>query len=97
MYSCVCPYMAYVCAGRDAQKVRAIEAYLKAAGLFRHFSDAAEDPSFSQVVELDLSKVVPSVSGPKRPQDRVNVSDMKEDFKMCLENKVGEGGWVEWA
>ena len=60
--------------------------------MYRHFSDAAEDPAFSQVVELDLSKVVPSVSGPKRPQDKVNVSDMKEDFRMCLENKVrGEG------
>ncbi|KAL5469423.1 hypothetical protein EMCRGX_G030677 [Ephydatia muelleri] len=80
--------------GRDAQKVKAIELYLKAAGLYRHFSDADEDPTFSQVVELDLSKVVPSISGPKRPQDRVNVSDMKEDFRMCLENKVGFKGFA---
>ncbi|KAL5469426.1 hypothetical protein EMCRGX_G030680 [Ephydatia muelleri] len=80
--------------GRDAQKVKAIELYLKAAGLYRHFSDADEDPTFSQVVELDLSKVVPSISEPKRPQDRVNVSDMKEDFRMCLENKVGFKGFA---
>ena len=41
-----------------------------------------------QVLELDLSTVVPSLSGPKRPHDRVSVSDMKNDFKQCLQNKV---------
>lgn len=41
-----------------------------------------------QVVELDLSSVVTSVSGPKRPHDRVSVSDMKKDFNECLVNKV---------
>jgi aconitate hydratase len=42
----------------------------------------------AQVVELDLSSVVTSVSGPKRPQDRVSVADMKQDFEACLSNKV---------
>ena len=41
-----------------------------------------------QVFELDLSAVVPSLSGPKRPHDRVAVSDMKADFQQCLQNKV---------
>ena len=41
-----------------------------------------------QVFELDLSTVVPSLSGPKRPHDRVAVSDMKADFQQCLQNKV---------
>lgn len=41
-----------------------------------------------QVVELDLSTVVPCCSGPKRPQDRIPVSDMKKDFEVCLEAKV---------
>ncbi|KAI5636781.1 aconitase family (aconitate hydratase) domain-containing protein [Phthorimaea operculella] len=48
---------------------------------------------FSHVVELDLSTVVTSVSGPKRPQDRVSVSDMKKDFNDCLVNKVGFKGF----
>lgn len=42
-----------------------------------------------QVVELDLSTVVPCCSGPKRPQDKVPVSDMKTDFEECLQAKVG--------
>lgn len=46
-----------------------------------------------QVVELDLGSVVPSLSGPKRPHDRVPVSDMKTDFKSCLTNKVGFKGF----
>ena len=46
-----------------------------------------------QVIELDLSTVVPSVSGPKRPHDRVAVSDMKEDFQECLGNKIGFKGF----
>ena len=44
---------------------------------------------FQQVVELDLSTVVPCCSGPKRPHDKVAVSNMKEDFQQCLNNKVG--------
>ena len=46
-----------------------------------------------QIVELDLSTVTPSLSGPKRPHDRVAVSDMKQDFKECLNNKVGFKGF----
>ena len=65
-----------------------MEAYLKAAGMFRDYSLSSQDPIFSENVELDLSTVVPSLSGPKRPHDRVAVSGMKEDFQMCLDNKV---------
>jgi len=46
-----------------------------------------------QIVELDLSTVTPSLSGPKRPHDRVAVSDMKQDFQECLNNKVGFKGF----
>ena len=52
------------------------------------FSLSLSPFSFHQVVELDLSQVVPSVSGPKRPHDRVSVSDMSKDFAECLQNKV---------
>ena len=74
--------------GRSESQISIIEEYLKAVGLFRDYTVAAEDPVFSQIVELDLSTVVPSVSGPKRPHDRVAVSDFKEDFQQCLNNKV---------
>lgn len=56
-------------------------------------SDASSDPVFSAVYELDLSTVVPSMSGPKRPHDRVAVESMKEDFGQCLVNPVGFKGF----
>ncbi|KAK2713767.1 cytoplasmic aconitate hydratase-like isoform X2 [Artemia franciscana] len=78
---------------RDPERIAVIEAYLKAAGLFRNYSNDCEDPVYSQVVELDLETVVSSVSGPKRPQDRVPVNKMKGDFAECLTNKVGFKGF----
>lgn len=64
---------------RAEDKISTIEAYLRAQNLFRDYASGV-DPVFSRVVELDLSTVVPSLSGPKRPHDRVSVSNMKEDF-----------------
>ncbi|KAF2347622.1 Aconitase A/isopropylmalate dehydratase small subunit swivel domain [Trinorchestia longiramus] len=61
--------------------------------MFRNYGDSSQDPVYSQVVELDLSSVVPSMSGPKRPHDRVAVEDMKEDFQRCLTAKVGFKGF----
>ncbi|XP_066963842.1 cytoplasmic aconitate hydratase-like isoform X1 [Macrobrachium rosenbergii] len=78
---------------RDEEKIAKVEAYLKAVKMFRNFCDATQDPVFSEVVEMDLSEVVPSVSGPKRPHDRVPVSSMHEDFRLCLGNKVGFKGF----
>ncbi|KAG8595286.1 hypothetical protein GDO81_001480 [Engystomops pustulosus] len=79
--------------GREEDKVKYIQKYLEAAGLFRDFSNTEQDPDFSQVVELDLSTVVPCCSGPKRPQDKVAVSDMKTDFESCLGAKQGFKGF----
>lgn len=80
--------------GRPEEKVQLIEAYLKAGHLFRKdYFDEKEDPVYSKVLELDLSTVVSSVSGPKRPHDRVSVSEMKTDFLSCLANKVGFKGY----
>ncbi|KAG7306805.1 hypothetical protein JYU34_008248, partial [Plutella xylostella] len=78
---------------RSAEKIALIEKYLRLTKQFRNYDDELEDPVFSQVVELDLSTVVTSVSGPKRPQDRVSVVDMKQDFESCLTNKVGFKGY----
>lgn len=61
--------------------------------MFRDFSDSSQDPDFAQVVELDLKTVVPCCSGPKRPQDKVAVSDMKKDFESCLGAKQGFKGF----
>lgn len=78
---------------RDCHQIAYVEAYLKAVGMFRNYNDEKEDPIFSEVVELDLCSVVPSLSGPKRPHDRVSVSNMKRDFQECLDNKVGFKGF----
>ncbi|XP_045469947.1 cytoplasmic aconitate hydratase-like [Harmonia axyridis] len=78
---------------RNEQQVDLIEAYLKATKQFRDYSSGDNDPIFTQIVELDLATVVSSVSGPKRPNDRVSVKDMKADFAACLTNKVGFKGF----
>uniref|UniRef100_A0A8C7RF99 aconitate hydratase n=1 Tax=Oncorhynchus mykiss TaxID=8022 RepID=A0A8C7RF99_ONCMY len=72
------------------EKLELLEAYLKAVKLFRSYEDSSEDPQYS---EINLSSMVPHVSGPKRPQDRVAVSSMKEDFQSCLNEKVGFKGF----
>ncbi|KAM4049286.1 cytoplasmic aconitate hydratase-like isoform 1-T2 [Anomaloglossus baeobatrachus] len=79
--------------GREEDKVKYIQRYLEAVGLFRDFSNTDQDPDFTQVVEMDLSTVVPCCSGPKRPQDKVAVSDMKTDFESCLGAKQGFKGF----
>ncbi|XP_052003752.1 cytoplasmic aconitate hydratase-like [Xyrauchen texanus] len=79
--------------GRDSEKLSYIAQYLKAVGMFRDYSNTAQDPHFTQVVELDLSEVVPCCSGPKRPHDKVAISDMKQDFERCLGAKQGFKGF----
>lgn len=78
---------------RSADKIRIIEEYLRATRQLRNYADASQDPHYTQVVTLDLSTVVTSVSGPKRPHDRVSVSDMQNDFRLCLTNKIGFKGF----
>jgi aconitate hydratase len=64
-----------------ADRAEIVETYAKTLDLF--YSDAAE-PEYSEVVELDLATVVPSVAGPARPQDRINLSDLKQNFATLL-------------
>jgi aconitate hydratase len=68
--------------GRDPQTVATVEAYCRAQGMW-HTADAV-DPIFSDVLELDLGTVVPSVAGPKRPQDLVALSDLARNFATSL-------------
>uniref|UniRef100_A0A8C8REY4 Cytoplasmic aconitate hydratase n=1 Tax=Pelusios castaneus TaxID=367368 RepID=A0A8C8REY4_9SAUR len=79
--------------GRDEEKIKQIKNYLMAVGMFRDFNNFSQDPDFTQVVELDLHTVVPCCSGPKRPQDKVAVSEMKKDFESCLGAKQGFKGF----
>merc|ERR1712123_277661 len=79
---------------RDEKVIAYVKKYMETVGMLRDFSNTAQDPIFSSVHELDLSTVVPSLSGPKRPHDRVAASDMKTDFHACLSNPVGFKGYA---
>ncbi|EDV93082.1 cytoplasmic aconitate hydratase [Drosophila grimshawi] len=79
---------------RSEKKVDIIREYLQATQQLRNYADAAQDPKFTQSISLDLATVVTSVSGPKRPHDRVSVSNMPEDFKSCLSSPVGFKGFA---
>lgn len=77
--------------GRSDETVALTEAYLRAQGLFRDTS--MPDPEFTDTLELDLASVVPSLAGPKRPQDRVPMSALKETFNAALIAPVKERGF----
>lgn len=68
--------------GREDDRVALVEAYSKAQGMFR--TAEAADPVFTDTLELDLGSVVPSISGPKRPQDRVVLAEAKQKFAGAL-------------
>ncbi|WP_308407643.1 aconitate hydratase AcnA [Streptomyces sp. RKAG337] len=71
--------------GRDAQQVALVEAYAKAQGLWL---DPAAEPDFSEKLQLDLSTVVPSIAGPKRPQDRIVLANASQQFARDVRNYV---------
>ncbi|MER6954077.1 aconitate hydratase AcnA [Streptomyces sp. NPDC000618] len=73
--------------GRDAQQLALVEAYAKEQGLWL---DPAAEPDFSEKLELDLSTVVPSIAGPKRPQDRIVLANAAEQFKSDVRNYVAD-------
>ena len=74
--------------GRPAEQVALVEAYTKEQGLWH---DPSKEASYSEYLELDLSTVVPSIAGPKRPQDRVALSEAKESFRGALVDYAGHG------
>ncbi|HME49945.1 aconitate hydratase AcnA [Mycobacterium sp.] len=73
--------------GRSEEQVALVEAYTKAQGMWH---DPQHEPKFSEYLELDLSDVVPSIAGPKRPQDRIALSDAKPAFRKDIHNYVEE-------
>jgi len=77
--------------GRPRAVVELVEAYYRAQGLFRE--DQFIQPEYTDVIELDLSTVEPSMAGPKRPQDRVTLSQMKNAFRQALTAPRSERGY----
>ena len=71
--------------GRSEEKVALVEAYAKEQGLWH---DPSVEPDYSETLALDLSTVVPSIAGPKRPQDRISLSDAKPAFRSALRDYV---------
>ncbi len=76
--------------GRSDERVALVEAYAKEQGMFRETN--TPDPAFTDTLELDLANVVPSLAGPKRPQDRVALTDMASSFTNSLAGEYGKPG-----
>ncbi len=74
--------------GRSENQIQLVEAYLKEQGLFRLSN--TPDPEFTDTLELDLAKVEPSLAGPKRPQDRVVLKDVKQSFGKALQDAAND-------
>ncbi|MER2124609.1 MAG: aconitate hydratase AcnA [Exiguobacterium indicum] len=77
--------------GRDEELIEKVENYSKANGLF--YTPQNEDPTFTKTVELDLSTIVPALAGPKRPQDRIDLTDVHTSFKKALTAPQGNAGF----
>jgi aconitate hydratase len=76
--------------GRAPEQIALVEAYAKEQGLWH--DEHSEEPTFSDTIELDLSTVEPSLAGPKRPQDRVSLSDARDSFRRALVDYVPSDG-----
>ncbi len=76
--------------GRSEERVALVEAYMKEQGLFH--SAASPEPVFTDTVTLDLSSVEPSIAGPRRPQDRIRLSDAQRAFRAALPSLLPTGG-----
>ena len=75
--------------GRSEENIALVEAYAKAQGMFR---DAAVQADYSETLGLDISTVVPSISGPKRPQDRIDLRSAKSNFAQAVQQIKSEAG-----
>ncbi len=81
-------YLAF--SGRPQQQIELVEAYAKTNGLWH--DEHSEEPTYSDVLALDLSTVVPSIAGPKRPQDRVQLSNSKSAFEHAVQDYLPANG-----
>ena len=74
--------------GRPSERIELVEAYAREQGMWH--DEHSEEPTFSDLIELDLGEVVPSIAGPKRPQDRVSLTDAKRAFGEALQGLLPE-------
>ena len=81
--------------GRDEDRIALVEAYAKAQGMWRDAD--TPDPEFTDTLELDISTVVPSISGPKRPQDRISLDVSAPSFETALDEVFGKGDVADVA
>jgi aconitate hydratase len=72
--------------GRSKNHIERVEAYAREQGLWH--DESSEEPTYSETLELDLGDVVPSLAGPKRPQDRVSLTEAKASFRMSLDGFI---------
>ncbi|MFD1395984.1 aconitate hydratase AcnA [Kroppenstedtia eburnea] len=77
--------------GRDEELVQLVKEYYVAQDMFR--TDDTPDPVFTDTVELDLGDVKPSLAGPRRPQDRIELTDMQKNWNETLKKPIEEGGF----
>lgn len=77
--------------GRDEDLIALVDKYTKEQGLFR--TDDTVDPIYTDTLELDMADVQPSLAGPKRPQDRILLSDMKSTFEKAMDAPLEKGGF----
>ena len=77
--------------GRTDEEIAAFESYFKAQGLFG--TPKAGDIDYSQIIELDISTVTPSLAGPKRPQDRIEIGNVKQNFTSLFAKPAAENGF----
>ncbi|MBV1961590.1 MAG: aconitate hydratase AcnA [Immundisolibacteraceae bacterium] len=77
--------------GRSESQIQLVEDYYRAQGMFR--TAESPDPEFTDVLELDMSTVVPSLAGPRRPHDRVALTDMASQFNQTLQQPVADEGF----
>ncbi|KAB2336107.1 aconitate hydratase AcnA [Cytobacillus depressus] len=77
--------------GRSEEYLKLIETYYKEQGMF--MDESSQDPDYPEIIELDLSKVTSSLAGPKRPQDRINLTKMKESFNEIIRKPIVDGGY----
>ncbi len=77
--------------GRTAETIELVERYCKEQSLFR--TDDAPEPDYTSILELDLGKIESSLAGPKRPQDRVSITEVQRSFRSALTAPIKEGGF----
>ncbi|MEO6790643.1 MAG: aconitate hydratase AcnA, partial [Ornithinibacter sp.] len=81
--------------GRSQESIALVEAYAKEQGMWLEPGPGQPQARYSEYIELDLSSVVPSIAGPKRPQDRIEVTGAKRQFRGDLQNYVVDGVGIE--